>query len=35
MSQFHFTATADTELLQKYGLTRGNTLGFAGSFYAV
>ena len=33
LSQFHDTATADTELLQKYGLTRGNTLGFAGSFY--
>lgn len=34
LSQFHFTAAADPELLQKYGLTRGNTLGFAGSFYA-
>lgn len=34
LSQFHVTATTDTGLLQKYGLTRGNTLGFAGSFYA-
>ncbi|MEP7185978.1 MAG: TIGR04063 family PEP-CTERM/XrtA system glycosyltransferase [Rhodanobacter sp.] len=40
ISQFHFTTSADNqtstdnELLQKYGLTRGNTLGFAGSFYA-
>lgn len=34
LSQFRFTATADEELMQKYGLTRGNTLGFAGSFYA-
>ena len=34
LSQFRFTATADTELVQEYGLTRGNTLGFAGSFYA-
>ena len=34
LAQFHFTATADAELVQKYGLTRGNTLGFAGSFYA-
>jgi len=34
LSQFRFTATADAELMQTYGLTRGNTLGFAGSFYA-
>ena len=34
LSRFHVTASTDTELLQKYGLTRGNTLGFAGSFYA-
>jgi PEP-CTERM/exosortase A-associated glycosyltransferase len=34
LSQFHVTATTDTALLQKYGLTSGNTLGFAGSFYA-
>lgn len=34
LSQFHVTATTDAELLQKYGLTRGKTLGFAGSFYA-
>jgi glycosyltransferase involved in cell wall biosynthesis len=27
-------ATADAELQEKYGLTRGSTLGFAGSFYA-
>lgn len=33
-SHFHFTATADAGLLERYGLTRGNTLGFAGSFYA-
>lgn len=34
ISQFRFTAAADAELLEKYGLTHGNTLGFAGSFYA-
>jgi len=34
LSQFRFTATADAELMQKYELTRGKTLGFAGSFYA-
>ncbi|WEN15375.1 glycosyltransferase, exosortase A system-associated [Rhodanobacter sp. AS-Z3] len=34
LSEFRFTATADPQLLQQYGLTRGNTLGFAGSFYA-
>lgn len=33
LAQFRFTATADAELMQKFGLTRGNTLGFAGSFY--
>ncbi|MEO7071945.1 MAG: TIGR04063 family PEP-CTERM/XrtA system glycosyltransferase, partial [Rhodanobacter sp.] len=33
IAQFH-TATADAQLLEKYGLTRGCTLGFAGSFYA-
>lgn len=34
LAQFHFTAAADDELLKKYGLSRGTTLGFAGSFYA-
>ncbi|TAM61115.1 MAG: glycosyltransferase, exosortase A system-associated [Rhodanobacter sp.] len=34
LSQFRFTATADPGLLERYGLTRGSTLGFAGSFYA-
>ena len=34
ISQFHFTATTDAGLRERYGLTRGNTLGFAGSFYA-
>ncbi|KRA33135.1 glycosyl transferase family 1 [Rhodanobacter sp. Root627] len=34
LSRFRFTATADAEIIQKYGLTRGATLGFAGSFYA-
>lgn len=34
ISQFRCTTTADAGLLEKYGLTRGNTLGFAGSFYA-
>lgn len=33
-SRFHAMATADTGLLQEHGLTRGYTLGFAGSFYA-
>lgn len=32
-SQFHLNTSADTELLKKHGLTRGTTLGFAGSFY--
>ena len=34
LAQFHFAAAEDPGLLQKYGLTRGSTLGFAGSFYA-
>lgn len=34
LAQFPFAATADDGLLCKYGLTRGYTLGFAGSFYA-
>lgn len=34
ISQFRSTSSADNTLLQKYGLTRGSTLGFAGSFYA-
>jgi PEP-CTERM/exosortase A-associated glycosyltransferase len=34
LSRFQFTATADAEIMQKYGLARGTTLGFAGSFYA-
>ena len=34
LAQFHFTAAEAPELLHKYGLTRGSTLGFAGSFYA-
>jgi len=34
ISQFRFTAIADAGLLERYGLTRGSTLGFAGSFYA-
>lgn len=33
LAEFDATAAADPELLQKYGLTRGSTLGFAGSFY--
>lgn len=34
-SQFRSMASADdAELREKYGLTRGTTLGFAGSFYA-
>lgn len=33
-SRFHAAATADASLQQQYGLTRGCTLGFAGSFYA-
>jgi PEP-CTERM/exosortase A-associated glycosyltransferase len=34
VSQFNFTVGGDTGLLEKYGLVRGHTLGFAGSFYA-
>ncbi|TAL71245.1 MAG: glycosyltransferase, exosortase A system-associated, partial [Rhodanobacter sp.] len=34
ISQFHLTTSVDTGLLEKYGLTHGYTLGFAGSFYA-
>lgn len=34
LSQFHDTASPDSGLLAQYGLTRGKTLGFAGSFYA-
>ncbi len=34
ISQFHVDTVADTGLLEKYGLTRRSTLGFAGSFYA-
>lgn len=34
VSEFQFGADPDASLLQQYGLTRGSTLGFAGSFYA-
>jgi len=34
LSRFRFTTNADAEIMQKYGLARGTTLGFAGSFYA-
>jgi PEP-CTERM/exosortase A-associated glycosyltransferase len=34
VAQFEFAAPHDRELMQRYGLTRGATLGFAGSFYA-
>ena len=34
VSRFQFAITADPGLLEKFGLTRGTTLGFAGSFYA-
>jgi PEP-CTERM/exosortase A-associated glycosyltransferase len=34
VAQFQFAAPHDRELMQRYGLTRGATLGFAGSFYA-
>lgn len=34
VSEFQFSAAADASLMAKFGLTRGNTLGFAGSFYA-
>lgn len=33
-SQFQFAGAPDARLMDKYGLTRGATLGFAGSFYA-
>lgn len=34
VSEFRFKSTADADLVQQYGLARGATLGFAGSFYA-
>ena len=34
ISRFPFAAAADAGLVEKYGLTRSKTLGFAGSFYA-
>ena len=34
VSRFQFATPADTGLVDKFGLTRGTTLGFAGSFYA-
>ncbi|EIM02182.1 glycosyltransferase WbuB [Rhodanobacter thiooxydans] len=34
ITRFRSTASADVALLEKYGLVRGYTLGFAGSFYA-
>ena len=33
-AQFQLATAADATLLQRYGLTHGATLGFAGSFYA-
>jgi len=33
-SQFQFGGAPDAALVEKFGLTRGATLGFAGSFYA-
>ncbi|MGH8182103.1 MAG: TIGR04063 family PEP-CTERM/XrtA system glycosyltransferase [Rhodanobacteraceae bacterium] len=33
-SEFQFAATPDAGLMERYGLTHGKTLGFAGSFYA-
>lgn len=33
-AQFRVTDPSDTTLMEKYGLKRGVTLGFAGSFYA-
>jgi PEP-CTERM/exosortase A-associated glycosyltransferase len=33
-SRFRFAAAADSGVIEEYGLTPGNTLGFAGSFYA-
>ncbi|HEX7325583.1 MAG TPA: TIGR04063 family PEP-CTERM/XrtA system glycosyltransferase [Rhodanobacteraceae bacterium] len=34
VDRFPFAAPPDPELTQRFGLTRGATLGFAGSFYA-
>lgn len=34
VTRFRFADAPDAALLQRYGLTRGKTLGFAGSFYA-
>lgn len=34
VSRFPFAAAADAGLMEKFSLTRGTTLGFAGSFYA-
>lgn len=33
-TQFQFALAADAALIERYGLTRGKTLGFAGSYYA-
>jgi PEP-CTERM/exosortase A-associated glycosyltransferase len=34
VSGFQFRTAADLDVMQRYGLTAANTLGFAGSFYA-
>jgi PEP-CTERM/exosortase A-associated glycosyltransferase len=34
ISKFQLSTVADPEVMQRYGLVPGNTLGFAGSFYA-
>ncbi|MDE2154346.1 MAG: glycosyltransferase, exosortase A system-associated [Xanthomonadaceae bacterium] len=34
IARFRSTASVDAKLLEEYGLARGYTLGFAGSFYA-
>ncbi len=34
ISSFQLTTAADAGVMQRYGLVAGNTLGFAGSFYA-
>lgn len=34
VSGFQFRTAADPDVMQRYGLTADNTLGFAGSFYA-
>ncbi|TAM91871.1 MAG: glycosyltransferase, partial [Rhodanobacteraceae bacterium] len=34
VTRFKFAAETDAGLVKKFGLTRGTTLGFAGSFYA-